>query len=60
MTTLIWRRSSYSQKNGSCVEVSTGLDEIRDSKDPHGPTLRLNTAAVAVFMRAVKNGRFDR
>jgi hypothetical protein len=27
--------------------------------DPHSATLRLNAAAVAVFMRAVKKGRFD-
>ncbi|PKW15376.1 DUF397 domain-containing protein [Saccharopolyspora spinosa] len=52
-----WRKSSYSNVNGNCVELTTTLDEIRDSKDPHGPTLAVD---VSTFVRAVQHGRFDR
>lgn len=54
-----WRKSSRSHQNGECVEVSVTLDEIRDSKDPYGPTLRLDALAFSAFVRAIKNGRFD-
>ncbi|MBB5159718.1 DUF397 domain-containing protein [Saccharopolyspora phatthalungensis] len=52
-----WRKSTYSNVNGECVELTTTLDRIRDSKDPNGPTLRVNAAS---FVHAVKQGRFDR
>lgn len=35
----IWRKSRVSQSNGACVEITSTLDAVRDSKDPHGPTL---------------------
>ncbi|GGI88182.1 hypothetical protein GCM10011581_26620 [Saccharopolyspora subtropica] len=53
----VWIKSSRSQSTATCVELTTSLDEIRDSKDPHGPTLRVD---VATFVQAVKRGRFDR
>ncbi|MBB5154915.1 DUF397 domain-containing protein [Saccharopolyspora phatthalungensis] len=52
-----WIKSSYSSANGNCVELAVTLDRVRDSKDPHGPTLGID---VAPFVRAVKDGRFDR
>jgi hypothetical protein len=52
-----WRKSSYSANTGTCVEITSALDRIRDSKNPHGPTLQVD---VAGFVRAVKTGRFDR
>jgi len=52
-----WRKSSRSTNTSTCVEVSRGLEKLRDSKDPTGATLRVD---VAEFVRAVKLGRFDR
>lgn len=39
-----WRRSSRSWGNGNCLEISAmsrNVIMIRDSKDPHGPILRV-------------------
>ncbi|MGW3467747.1 DUF397 domain-containing protein [Saccharopolyspora spinosa] len=57
MTEIRWRKSSYSNVNGECVEVATTLDAIRDSKDQDGATLAVD---VSTFVRAVQQGRFDR
>ncbi|GDY34014.1 DUF397 domain-containing protein [Gandjariella thermophila] len=57
MTIPRWRKSSRSHQNGACVELSNTLDEIRDSKNPTGPTLRADAAALVT---AIKAGRFDR
>lgn len=57
MTSTKWIKSSHSQNTSTCVEVAAGLDRIRDSKDPHGPALRVD---VTTFVRAVKAGRFER
>nr|WP_218888281.1 DUF397 domain-containing protein [Saccharopolyspora hordei] len=51
-----WQKSSYSNANGNCVELSSPLGLIRDSKDPDGPVLDVDVAA---FLRAIKDGRFD-
>jgi hypothetical protein len=52
-----WRKSSRSQSTSNCVEVANTLDRIRDSKNPGGPTLRVDVTAL---VRAVKSGRLDR
>jgi len=52
-----WRKSSYSQQETACVEVANTLDWVRDSKNPVGPTLRVDVQA---FLDAVKAGQFDR
>lgn len=58
MTTLPrWRKSSYSGQESHCVELSSTMDRLRDSKDPTGPMLQ---ADVTSFVRAVKAGHFDR
>jgi hypothetical protein len=50
-----WRKSSRSQNGPDCVEVRCTLDQLRDSKNPSGPSLHLD---VASLVRAVKAGRF--
>lgn len=52
----VWRKSTYSQGNGACVEVAltpagTG---IRDSKQPDGGVVRASFAAWEAFCRAVR------
>lgn len=57
MTELRWQKSSYTNPpNGNCVELSDPRGQIRDSKDPHGPTLQ---ADIPRLLNAVKSGRFD-
>ena len=47
-----WRTSSYSGGGGDCVEVAPapGRVLVRDSKDPHGPTLAVPAAAWRTFL----------
>jgi hypothetical protein len=47
-----WRKSSYSSSQPNCVELATSA--VRDSKDPHGPVL---SADVAALVAAVKAGQ---
>ena len=57
MSTTRWRKSSYSQLNGSCVELPGTLDGVRDSKDPAGRILRVDVAAL---VQHVKDDHFGR
>ncbi|MEU9489403.1 DUF397 domain-containing protein [Streptomyces decoyicus] len=54
-----WRKSSYSNTNGgSCVEVADdvpGLVPVRDSKNPHGPSLLIPAAAWTAFVASLKD-----
>ncbi|WP_328957276.1 DUF397 domain-containing protein [Kitasatospora purpeofusca] len=54
-----WRKSTYSDGDGDCIEVSESLTDmvpVRDSKDPHGPTLAFTTTAWASFLAALRAG----
>jgi len=52
-----WRKASRSSGNGAnCVELSND-GRLRDSKNPTGPTLRVDVSALVA---AVKAGRFSR
>lgn len=56
-----WRKSSYSDNGGNCVELGEGIPgvaPVRDSKDPSGPALVFPAAAFAAFVSAVKAGEF--
>ncbi|MCG6493064.1 DUF397 domain-containing protein [Kitasatospora sp. A2-31] len=54
-----WRKSTYSNGEGDCIEVADGLPGIlpvRDSKDPDGPALTFTTSAWQAFIAAIRNG----
>jgi hypothetical protein len=53
-----WRKASYSGNGGgSCVEVASNLPRlvaVRDSKDPNGPVLTIESADWRDFVAEVK------
>ncbi|HKB30663.1 MAG TPA: DUF397 domain-containing protein [Streptosporangiaceae bacterium] len=52
-----WRKSTLSAYNGNCVEARASgpaTVQVRDSKDPHGPTLTFTRAAWRAFLAEVK------
>jgi hypothetical protein len=53
-----WRKSSYSNNGGACVEVATilpGLVAVRDSKDPSGPSLVFDANSWQSFIRTIED-----
>ena len=59
LTLAIWRKSSYSTQNGSCVEVArtagTTAVAVRDSQDPRGPVLTFTASDWQTFLRHIKD-----
>jgi hypothetical protein len=58
LSTARWAKSSRSGPNGQCVEYADlgDLVAVRDSKDPHGPTLTFNRDTWRSFVDQLKNG----
>lgn len=58
-----WAKSSHSDPNGgNCVEArhaSSGTVQVRDSKDPSGPTLALSKDCWQAFTATIKAARRD-
>jgi hypothetical protein len=60
LDTTVWRKSSASGATG-CVEFRhvAGMVEVRDSKDPTGPSLTFDRHEWTVFIAGVRLGEFD-
>ncbi|MGE5290062.1 MAG: DUF397 domain-containing protein [Micromonosporaceae bacterium] len=60
-----WRKSTYSNASGNCVEVaavtSAGVAAVavRDSKDPHAREVRFHADQWKAFLARVKEGGLD-
>ncbi len=58
---LAWRKSTFSDTAGECVEVAQAGDttHVRDSKDAgKGPVLRFTPTEWAAFTAGVRAGEF--
>ncbi len=53
-----WRKSSWSEQSGGCVEVraSDGEVHVRNSRDPNGPVLTFTRAEWSAFVDGVADG----
>lgn len=52
-----WRKSTYSNNGGSCVQAAStaaGVVAVRDSTDPDGPALTFTPAQWMAFTNTVK------
>lgn len=57
--TTAWRKSSYSNPSGNCLEAAevAGGVALRDSRFPGGPALVFTRAMWDAFLRSVKRQR---
>ncbi|MFB8017080.1 DUF397 domain-containing protein [Streptomyces rubiginosohelvolus] len=58
-----WVKSQKSEANGTCLEVlqlPDGQVAMRNSTDPTGPALVIQSAEMESFIDGAKKGEFDR
>jgi hypothetical protein len=56
-----WIKAAKSGANENCVEMRrhSGAIEVRDSKNPDGPSLRYTSCEFVAWLDGAKNGDFD-
>ncbi|MFD4656075.1 DUF397 domain-containing protein [Kitasatospora sp. NPDC058444] len=57
-----WRKSTYSNGQGNCIEMADSLASVvpvRDSKDPQGPVLSFAPEAWRSFVAGIRAGDFS-
>lgn len=52
-----WIKSTRSGPDNNCVELRTGFDGVRNSKNPNGSMIAGNVKAL---LRAIQAGQLDR
>jgi Domain of unknown function (DUF397) len=55
-----WRKSSYCDTGGQCVEIAQAGTRrlVRDSRNPAGAFLAFSTQAWAAFISDIKHGAY--
>ncbi|HET9654206.1 MAG TPA: DUF397 domain-containing protein [Kineosporiaceae bacterium] len=55
-----WIKAAASSTSGQCVEMRRigGAVEVRDSKDPNGPTLRFSGTQFAAWLDGADGGEY--
>lgn len=58
---LTWRKSSFSDNGGNCVEVAAtpGHAHVRDSKSPERGHLAVTAGTLGALLADVKAGRLE-
>ncbi|MGH3494476.1 MAG: DUF397 domain-containing protein [Sciscionella sp.] len=62
LSTAIWRMSSYSAQNGTCVEcaeLADGRIAVRNSNHPGDGAVFFTRAEMGAWLSGVKSGEFD-
>lgn len=57
-----WRKSTFSDSGGNCVEtavLSDGRIAMRNSKDPEAGVVFFTRAEIDAWLKGVKAGEFD-
>ncbi|WP_067824541.1 DUF397 domain-containing protein [Nocardia inohanensis] len=61
-STLAWRKSTFSNPSGNCVELAELTDgqvAMRNSRDPLGSVLVYTRPEIDAFLQGAKSGEFD-
>lgn len=62
MASLVWRKSSFSDQQGNCIEVAAledGRIAVRNSNRPDEATVYFTRPEMDAWIRGVKAGEFD-